>query len=156
MGERCLNVYCKPRSHLFPLCFSLLDPPRILSLEEPELRLEHCIEFVVHGNPAPSLYWLHNGQLLRETEIIRMEFYQQGEVSEGCLLFNKPTHYNNGNYTIVATNKLGTTNQTIKGHFLATPFPGKEVHSLLALRSKLHIRVAMTLTIVAVSQVAVQ
>ncbi|KYO21065.1 NT-3 growth factor receptor isoform A [Alligator mississippiensis] len=98
-------------------------PPRILSLEEPELRLEHCIEFVVHGNPAPSLYWLHNGQLLRETEIIRMEFYQQGEVSEGCLLFNKPTHYNNGNYTIVATNKLGTTNQTIKGHFLATPFP---------------------------------
>ncbi|XP_019359602.1 PREDICTED: NT-3 growth factor receptor isoform X3 [Gavialis gangeticus] len=98
-------------------------PPRILSLEEPELRLEHCIEFVVHGNPAPSLYWLHNGQLLRETEIIRMEFYQQGEVSEGCLLFNKPTHYNNGNYTIVATNKLGTANQTIKGHFLATPFP---------------------------------
>uniref|UniRef100_A0A674KAB2 Tyrosine-protein kinase receptor n=1 Tax=Terrapene triunguis TaxID=2587831 RepID=A0A674KAB2_9SAUR len=98
-------------------------PPRIQSLEEPELRLEHCIEFVVHGNPAPSLHWLHNGQVLRETEIIRMEFYQQGEVSEGCLLFNKPTHYNNGNYTLVATNPLGTANQTIKGHFLEKPFP---------------------------------
>ncbi|XP_030434153.1 NT-3 growth factor receptor isoform X3 [Gopherus evgoodei] len=98
-------------------------PPRIQSLEEPELRLEHCIEFVVHGNPAPSLHWLHNGQVLRETEIIRMEFYQQGEVSEGCLLFNKPTHYNNGNYTLVATNQLGTANQTIKGHFLEKPFP---------------------------------
>uniref|UniRef100_A0A8C3JZ08 Tyrosine-protein kinase receptor n=1 Tax=Calidris pygmaea TaxID=425635 RepID=A0A8C3JZ08_9CHAR len=99
-------------------------PPRILTLEEPVLHLEHCIAFAVHGNPAPTLHWLHNGQVLRETEIIHMEFYQQGEVSEGCLLFNKPTHYNNGNYTIVATNQLGSANQTIKGHFLEKPFPG--------------------------------
>ncbi|KFQ37995.1 NT-3 growth factor receptor, partial [Mesitornis unicolor] len=101
------------------------DPPRILTLEEPVLHLEHCIAFAVHGNPAPTLHWLHNGQVLRETEIIHMEFYQQGEVSEGCLLFNKPTHYNNGNYTIVATNQLGSANQTIKGHFLEKPFPGR-------------------------------
>ncbi|NWH61843.1 NTRK3 factor, partial [Geococcyx californianus] len=100
-------------------------PPRILTLEEPVLHLEHCIAFAVHGNPAPTLHWLHNGQVLRETEIIHMEFYQQGEVSEGCLLFNKPTHYNNGNYTIVATNQLGSANQTIKGHFLEKPFPGR-------------------------------
>ncbi|NXP22055.1 NTRK3 factor, partial [Scytalopus superciliaris] len=100
-------------------------PPRILTLEEPVLHLDHCIAFAVHGNPAPTLHWLHNGQVLRETEIIRMEFYQQGEVSEGCLLFNKPTHYNNGNYTIVATNQLGSANQTIKGHFLEKPFPGR-------------------------------
>ncbi|KFO64019.1 NT-3 growth factor receptor, partial [Corvus brachyrhynchos] len=106
-------------------CFSLLDPPRILTLEEPVLHMEHCIAFAVHGNPAPTLHWLHNGQVLRETEIIHMEFYQQGEVSEGCLLFNKPTHYNNGNYTIVATNQLGSANQTIKGHFLEKPFPGR-------------------------------
>ncbi|NWS44196.1 NTRK3 factor, partial [Probosciger aterrimus] len=102
-------------------------PPRILTLEEPVLHLEHCIAFAVHGNPAPTLHWLHNGQVLRETEIIHMEFYQQGEVSEGCLLFNKPTHYNNGNYTIVATNQLGSANQTIKGHFLEKPFPGMEI-----------------------------
>ncbi|KFW76618.1 NT-3 growth factor receptor, partial [Phalacrocorax carbo] len=102
-------------------------PPRILTLEEPVLHLEHCIAFAVHGNPAPTLHWLHNGQVLRETEIIHMEFYQQGEVSEGCLLFNKPTHYNNGNYTIVATNQLGSANQTIKGHFLEKPFPGHQV-----------------------------
>ncbi|NXX43785.1 NTRK3 factor, partial [Tricholaema leucomelas] len=100
-------------------------PPRILTLEEPVLHMYHCIAFAVHGNPAPTLHWLHNGQVLRETEIIHMEFYQQGEVSEGCLLFNKPTHYNNGNYTIVATNQLGSVNQTIKGHFLEKPFPGR-------------------------------
>ncbi|KFU92382.1 NT-3 growth factor receptor, partial [Chaetura pelagica] len=107
-------------------CFSLIDPPRILTLDEPVQHMEHCIAFAVHGNPAPTLHWLHNGQVLQETEIIHMEFYQQGEVSEGCLLFNKPTHYNNGNYTIVATNQLGSANQTIKGHFLEKPFPGQK------------------------------
>ncbi|XP_032556138.1 NT-3 growth factor receptor isoform X2 [Chiroxiphia lanceolata] len=98
-------------------------PPRILTLEEPVRHLDHCIAFAVQGNPVPTLHWLHNGQVLRETEIIRVELYQQGEVSEGCLLFDNPTHYNNGNYTIVATNQLGSANQTIKGHFLEKPFP---------------------------------
>ncbi|XP_028921579.1 NT-3 growth factor receptor isoform X1 [Ornithorhynchus anatinus] len=98
-------------------------PPRVVSLEEPEVRLEHCIEFVVRANPPPTLYWLYNGQPLRESEIIRVEFYQEGEVSEGCLLFNKPTHYNNGNYTLIARNQLGAANQTIRGHFLKEPFP---------------------------------
>ncbi|XP_077173549.1 NT-3 growth factor receptor isoform X2 [Paroedura picta] len=98
-------------------------PPRIISLLEPIRHMEHCIEFLVHGNPPPQVHWLFNGQLLRETEFIRTELYQEGEVSDGCLLFNHPTHYNNGNYTIVATNFLGTANQTIKGHFLEKPFP---------------------------------
>uniref|UniRef100_F6QXB8 Neurotrophic receptor tyrosine kinase 3 n=1 Tax=Ornithorhynchus anatinus TaxID=9258 RepID=F6QXB8_ORNAN len=102
-------------------------PPRVVSLEEPEVRLEHCIEFVVRANPPPTLYWLYNGQPLRESEIIRVEFYQEGEVSEGCLLFNKPTHYNNGNYTLIARNQLGAANQTIRGHFLKEPFPVYEV-----------------------------
>lgn len=105
------------------------DPPRVVSLEEPELRLEHCIEFVVRGNPPPTLHWLHNGQPLRESRIIRVEYYQEGEVSEGCLLFNKPTHYNNGNYTLIARNPLGTANQTINGHFLKEPFPGEGTDS---------------------------
>lgn len=107
------------------------DPPRVVSLEEPELRLEHCIEFVVRGNPPPTLRWLHNGQPLRESRIIRVEYYQEGEVAEGCLLFNKPTHYNNGNYTLIARNPLGTANQTINGHFLKEPFPGVCVGGLL-------------------------
>ncbi|XP_060116061.1 NT-3 growth factor receptor isoform X3 [Heteronotia binoei] len=98
-------------------------PPRIISLLEPIRHMEHCIEFLVHGNPPPQIHWLFNGQLLRETEFIRTELYQEGEVSDGCLLFNHPTHYNNGNYTIIATNYLGTANQTIKGHFLEKPFP---------------------------------
>ncbi|XP_020637386.3 NT-3 growth factor receptor isoform X3 [Pogona vitticeps] len=98
-------------------------PPRIVALLEPIRHMEHCIEFLVHGNPPPQVHWLYNGQLLRETEFIRMELFQEGEVLDGCLLFNHPTHYNNGNYTIVATNYLGTANQTVRGHFLEKPFP---------------------------------
>uniref|UniRef100_G1T5L5 GP145-TrkC n=1 Tax=Oryctolagus cuniculus TaxID=9986 RepID=G1T5L5_RABIT len=105
------------------VALSVHYPPRVVSLEEPELRLEHCIEFVVRGNPPPTLHWLHNGQPLRESKIIHVDYYQEGEVSEGCLLFNKPTHYNNGNYTLIAKNLLGTANQTISGHFLKEPFP---------------------------------
>uniref|UniRef100_A0A670K1D0 Tyrosine-protein kinase receptor n=1 Tax=Podarcis muralis TaxID=64176 RepID=A0A670K1D0_PODMU len=100
-------------------------PPRVISLLEPIRHMEHCIEFSVHGNPPPQIHWLYNGQILRETEFIRMEFFQEGEVSDGCLLFNHPTHYNNGNYTIVATNYLGMANQTVRGHFLEKPFPSE-------------------------------
>ncbi|XP_075431310.1 NT-3 growth factor receptor isoform X2 [Ascaphus truei] len=98
-------------------------PPRILSLKEPESRHEHCIEFVVRGNPQPILTWYHNGQALREVDFIRTEVYRQDNVSEGCLLFNKPTHYYNGNYTLVASNKLGVAKQTVYAHFLEQPFP---------------------------------
>ncbi|XP_013930608.1 PREDICTED: NT-3 growth factor receptor-like [Thamnophis sirtalis] len=85
--------------------------------------MEHCIEFSVHGNPPPQIHWLYNGQYLRQTAFIRMDVYQGGDITDGCLLFNHPTHYNNGNYTIVATNYLGTANQTVRGHFLEKPFP---------------------------------
>ncbi|XP_063304951.1 NT-3 growth factor receptor isoform X2 [Pelobates fuscus] len=98
-------------------------PPKILSLKEPVSRLEHCIEFVVRGNPQPELSWFHNNQTLREVDFIRTEYYGQDNVSEGCLLFNKPTHYYNGNYTLVAKNKLGVARQTVYAHFLAQPFP---------------------------------
>ncbi|XP_069480387.1 NT-3 growth factor receptor isoform X2 [Ambystoma mexicanum] len=98
-------------------------PPRISILKEPEMRHEHCIEFEVRGNPQPVLLWLHNGQTLREVDFIRTEFYQQGDISEGCLLFNKPTHYYNGNYTLIATNEFGVAKETVRAHFLEQPFP---------------------------------
>ncbi|KAM5172446.1 NT-3 growth factor receptor isoform 1-T1 [Mantella aurantiaca] len=98
-------------------------PPRILSLKEPVSRLEHCIEFVVRGNPRPELTWLHNNMALRQVDFIRTEYYGQDNVLEGCLLFNKPTHYNNGNYTLVARNIYGVAKQTVYAHFLEQPYP---------------------------------
>ncbi|XP_030045569.1 NT-3 growth factor receptor isoform X2 [Microcaecilia unicolor] len=101
-------------------------PPKILSLVEPVTHHEHCIEFSVRGNPQPVLNWLHNGQTLRKVDFIRTEYFQQGAVSDGCLLFNKPTHYYNGNYTLIATNNLGVAKETVRAHFLEQPFPVAE------------------------------
>ncbi|XP_077328768.1 NT-3 growth factor receptor isoform X1 [Lithobates pipiens] len=100
-------------------------PPRILSLKEPVSRLEHCIEFVVRGNPRPELTWYHNKKALRQVDFIRTEYYGQDNVLEGCLLFNKPTHYYNGNYTLIAKNKYGAANQTVYAHFLEQPYPSE-------------------------------
>ncbi|KAM9313125.1 NT-3 growth factor receptor isoform 2-T2 [Gastrophryne carolinensis] len=97
-------------------------PPRILSLKEPVSRLEHCIEFMVRGNPRPELTWFHNQAALRQVDFIRTEYYGQDNVLEGCLLFNKPTHYYNGHYTLVAKNEYGVANQTVYAHFLEQPY----------------------------------
>ncbi|XP_040270113.1 NT-3 growth factor receptor isoform X2 [Bufo bufo] len=98
-------------------------PPRILSLREPVVHLEHCIEFTVRGNPYPVLTWFHNNQPLRPVDFIRQEVYKQDTLMEGCLLFNKPTHYYNGNYTLIAKNKFGIATQTVYAHFLEQPYP---------------------------------
>lgn len=48
-----------------------------------------------------------------------MDFYQ--DYLEGCLTFQNPTHINNGNYTLEASNPLGTVAKTVYGHFLVAP-----------------------------------
>lgn len=52
-----------------------------------------------------------------------MDIYQ--DYIEGCLTFKNPTHHNNGNYTLEATNYLGVAISTVYGHFLDKPFDGK-------------------------------
>ncbi|XP_030620802.1 NT-3 growth factor receptor isoform X2 [Chanos chanos] len=96
-------------------------PPVILRLEEPERRHHTCIEFTVRGFPHPILRWFHEDREILQSEYIRteMEFYQ--DYLEGCLTFENPTHYDNGNYTLVASNSLGTTTKTVYGHFLEAP-----------------------------------
>ncbi|XP_018618665.1 NT-3 growth factor receptor [Scleropages formosus] len=99
-------------------------PPVILTLEEPERRHDTCIEFTVRGYPHPTLRWFYGDREIPHTESIRteMEIYQ--DYLEGCLMFKNPTHHNNGNYTLEASNFLGTATKTVFGHFLeAPPFP---------------------------------
>lgn len=45
-----------------------------------------------------------------------MDFYQ--DYLEGCLILQNPTHINNGNYTLEASNPLGTVTKTVYGHFM--------------------------------------
>uniref|UniRef100_A0A3B3US42 Tyrosine-protein kinase receptor n=1 Tax=Poecilia latipinna TaxID=48699 RepID=A0A3B3US42_9TELE len=93
-------------------------PPSIEKLKEPERRHDTCIEFTVRGSPHPSLRWFHEDKYIRQD----MDIYNDD--LEGCLLFKNPTHYNNGNYTLKATNYLGEVNRTVYGHFLEMPPPG--------------------------------
>ncbi|XP_062868458.1 NT-3 growth factor receptor [Trichomycterus rosablanca] len=95
-------------------------PPEILHLEEPVRRYHTCIMFTVRGFPHPTLHWYHKGREIQSAYIhAEMEIYQ--DYLEGCLNFENPTHYDNGNYTLVATNPLGSVSKTILAHFLEAP-----------------------------------
>ncbi|XP_028812088.1 NT-3 growth factor receptor isoform X1 [Denticeps clupeoides] len=105
---------------------SVQFPPSIWKLEEPEHRHETCIEFTVRGNPRPTLRWFHNDKEIFQSNYVRTELENYKDFVEGCLNFKNPTHYNNGNYTLVASNPLGSTSKTVFGHFLEAPFPEDE------------------------------
>lgn len=45
-----------------------------------------------------------------------------GSVKHGCLYLNKPTHMNNGHYTLIVQNKLGRDEATAFGLFMENPF----------------------------------
>uniref|UniRef100_A0A4W6FSG4 Tyrosine-protein kinase receptor n=1 Tax=Lates calcarifer TaxID=8187 RepID=A0A4W6FSG4_LATCA len=100
-------------------------PPSIVKLREPERRHDTCIEFTVRGSPHPTLRWFYREKEISHTEYVRpdMDIYQ--DYIEGCLTFKNPTHHNNGNYTLEATNYLGVATSTVYGHFLDKPFDGK-------------------------------
>ncbi|XP_061825423.1 NT-3 growth factor receptor-like isoform X4 [Nerophis lumbriciformis] len=96
--------------------------PSIIHLKEPEIRHDICIVFTVRGSPEPTLRWFYNNKEISYTKYVypHMEFYN--DYIEGCLIFKNPTHHNNGNYTLQATNYLGVVTSTVYGHFLDKPF----------------------------------
>lgn len=97
-------------------------PPVILKLDEPENRHLTCIEFTVRGFPHPTLRWFHKDREILQSEYIRTEMAYYQDYLEGCLTFQNPTHYDNGYYTLVATNFLGSVTKTVHGFFLDPPF----------------------------------
>ncbi|RXN30305.1 NT-3 growth factor receptor isoform X1 [Labeo rohita] len=104
------------------LQLAVLFPPVILKLDEPEQRHHTCIEFTVRGFPHPTLRWFHKGrEIVGASGYIRMEMEYYQDYLEGCLTFQNPTHYDNGNYTLVASNSLGSVTKTVYGYFLEPP-----------------------------------
>lgn len=90
------------------------------------VELHHwCIPFSVDGQPAPTLRWLFNGSVLNETSFIFTEFLEPAAnetMRHGCLRLNQPTHVNNGNYTLLATNPSGQAAASIMAAFMDNPF----------------------------------
>ncbi|KAA0724560.1 NT-3 growth factor receptor [Triplophysa tibetana] len=103
---------------------SVQFPPVIIKFEEPERWHDTCMIFTVRGQPLPTLRWFYKGEEIKQSEYIRpdMETYQDNR--EGCLMFQNPTHHNNGNYTLEASNFLGVAVKTVYAHFLKPPFEG--------------------------------
>ncbi|KAG7257367.1 hypothetical protein CRUP_036043 [Coryphaenoides rupestris] len=42
----------------------------------------------------------------------------------GCLQLDSPTHLNNGQYTLLATNRYGTDRKDVDAHFMKEPWEG--------------------------------
>ncbi|XP_065605143.1 high affinity nerve growth factor receptor [Cyrtonyx montezumae] len=100
-------------------------PPMILLLHEAIPQHFWCIPFSVDSNPVPNILWLFNGSLLPEGPYIHtriVEYEPNSTVLHGCLQLNRPTHVNNGNYTLVVQNPLGRATRSIQGRFMDNPF----------------------------------
>ncbi|TSK20099.1 High affinity nerve growth factor receptor [Bagarius yarrelli] len=100
-------------------------PANILFLQHPEQQHHWCFPFAVDGNPAPSIRWLYNSTPLVETVYTytqRIPDLDDGSVYHGCLFLNKPTHLNNGYYTLIVENSLGRDQATAFGKFMDNPF----------------------------------
>lgn len=97
----------------------------ILLLDEAIPRHSWCIPFSVDANPIPSIHWLFNGSELVEGPYIHtliMEYEHNSTILHGCLQLNRPTHVNNGNYTLLVRNPLGSASRSVQGRFMDNPF----------------------------------
>ncbi|NXD44912.1 NTRK1 factor, partial [Copsychus sechellarum] len=100
-------------------------PPVIVLLDEAIAQHSWCIPFSVDGNPIPSIHWLFNGTALVEGLYIHtliVEIEHNSTILHGCLQLNRPTHVNNGNYTLLVSNALGSASRSVQGRFMDNPF----------------------------------
>ncbi|XP_057212652.1 neurotrophic tyrosine kinase, receptor, type 2a isoform X1 [Triplophysa rosa] len=105
------------------LHLDILFPPVIRKLMDAISDHHWCIPFSVSGNPEPKLSWLLNGQPVDEGRFIRtmIHDYSEGEY-HGCLQLDSPTHINNGQYTLLASNVYGEDSKDIFAHFMHEPW----------------------------------
>uniref|UniRef100_A0A8C3ISA0 Tyrosine-protein kinase receptor n=1 Tax=Chrysemys picta bellii TaxID=8478 RepID=A0A8C3ISA0_CHRPI len=116
-------------------------PAVILDLQEAIPQHYWCIPFSVDGNPPPALRWLFNGSALAEGQYIHtkiVEYEHNSTVAHGCLQLNRPTHVNNGNYTLLARNPLGADARTVPGRFMDNPFSFNPEEPIVGMAPLLH------------------
>uniref|UniRef100_A0A8C6NLL9 Tyrosine-protein kinase receptor n=1 Tax=Nothobranchius furzeri TaxID=105023 RepID=A0A8C6NLL9_NOTFU len=100
-------------------------PAKIIYLKDAVQQHHWCFPFLMDGNPEPNITWLYNNKILKETMFVYTQLItdsKDGSEKHGCLFLNKPTHINNGNYTLIVENKLGWDERTAVGAFMDNPF----------------------------------
>ncbi|KAI1886063.1 hypothetical protein AGOR_G00210170 [Albula goreensis] len=123
------NLTCEAENRAGPgedmIVLDIQFPVKILWLKDPEQQHHWCIPFLVDGNPAPNITWLYNGEtLVQSGYIFTMLITDSGDGSEqhGCLNLDKPTHLNNGCYTLIVNNGLGRDERSIDAFIMENPF----------------------------------
>ncbi|XP_030637236.1 high affinity nerve growth factor receptor [Chanos chanos] len=128
-GDNLHNLTCEAENRAGPgeamVQLNIEFAVKILFLREAEQQHHWCFPFAVDGNPAPSIRWLYNYTELNETNYTYTQLIpdaDDGSVQHGCLFLDKPTHLNNGFYTLIVKNKHGADNATATGKFMDNPF----------------------------------
>uniref|UniRef100_A0A8C7LZC9 Tyrosine-protein kinase receptor n=1 Tax=Oncorhynchus mykiss TaxID=8022 RepID=A0A8C7LZC9_ONCMY len=123
------NLTCEAENRAGPgeekVTLDIEFPSKIIFLHNAEQQHHWCFPFKVDGNPEPTIRWLFNGSNLTEGLYTYTQFIpdsDDGSVKHGCLFLNKPTHLNNGLYTIIVGNRLGVDQATATGMFMDNPF----------------------------------
>ncbi|XP_010883640.2 high affinity nerve growth factor receptor isoform X2 [Esox lucius] len=123
------NLTCEAENRAGPgdekVTLDIEFPAKIRFLHNAEKQHHWCFPFKVDGNPEPSIRWLFNGSVLKEGLYTFTQFIpdsDDGSEKHGCLFLNKPTHLNNGYYTIIVNNTLGNDSATAIGMFMDNPF----------------------------------
>ncbi|KAM4690060.1 high affinity nerve growth factor receptor [Rhinophrynus dorsalis] len=123
------DISCRAENMVGPAIASVqldvLFPAMIISLQEAIAQHHFCFPYSVDGNPRPEIRWQFNGYDLEENSYIYSKTVEESENAtaiHGCLILNKPTHVNNGNYTLLVRNMLGSASHTVYSKFMDNPF----------------------------------
>uniref|UniRef100_UPI00398F8DAE high affinity nerve growth factor receptor-like n=1 Tax=Pristiophorus japonicus TaxID=55135 RepID=UPI00398F8DAE len=124
--ENSNNLTCRAENLVGPIEVSIslavLYKPEILRLSDAENHHNWCFSFVMRGNPRPTMHWIYQHLELPDSLISWTAIYEEtpNEI-HGCRELASPTHCNNGNYTLVVENALGSDRRTASGHFMDGP-----------------------------------
>ena len=90
------------------------------------------IRYAVYGYPLPNVTWFKDGSPLVQSDVIYDRVTSRGDAMiKGGLIFKMANHFDNGNYTLVASNIYGNSSETVSAIFLQSPGPGIYTRILL-------------------------
>ncbi|XP_061531302.1 high affinity nerve growth factor receptor [Phycodurus eques] len=128
-GDNLHNLTCEAENQAGPgedaVQLDIEFPAKILYLRNAVPMHHWCFPFAVDGNPEANITWRYEGSALKETAFAYTQLFPDsadGSKKHGCLFLDKPTHMNNGRYTLLVDNKLGKDQASAAGMFMDNPF----------------------------------
>ncbi len=107
---------------------TLFSAAPVISLDNVTVGFDICLPYQVLGYPMPTITWQKNGETLdlptvsiEDRPLLIAEY-----LIRGCLSFLTHKHTDNGNYTLIATNIYGTSNNTRSAVMLNGPGKNKD------------------------------